>query len=994
MTYTASPDSTSQPRSFLQLLPIFFLAFFAVSSATAQLSVQLGAPFRDNAVLQRGMEVPVWGWSEPGTEVTVEFVGQKKSAKAGEDGKWIVHLDELEASFEPALMSVSESTGNGVVVQNLLVGEVWLASGQSNMQWKVNKSSCLQIAKEFTEETEGKPAPIREFEVTSVVAQLHPIEKAEGEWKNGNYAEYSAIAFAFAHKLYKEVNVPIGILNCSFSQTAIQAWVPREGFKGAQDEYTQAIYQRILETDPTSPEHQAAWEKFYQDIEDTLTKDGAPEPIPTDTPGNMRGNRDASWLFNGRLNPVVPYAIRGGIWNQGYANMGEGLPYYNNLHSLVRGWRLVWDKPELPVYFHQFYSAGRKPDTPNHPTIGKPAEMRLGTWLARDIPNTGMASQIDITGSIHYHSKAVPGQRLALHALKNQYGQDIVTDGPFFKSYSVRGNELLLECENAEDGFVVANTYPNIDRKNENRTGFADPAIIEDGEDQVKLFYLADENRVWHPATMKIAKVKVSTQPRISRSAWRIILSSPDVKSPRGVSYGTAGIGFQPNVYNKALLPLTPFTFYDHKLVTSEVWPEEELIVANKEEDPNMAGLLGKWYKMPLLSTQFRENAVLQAGKPITFWGSVYHDYGHPAEGKAEIKFSFDGDEKTFPVSDDSPHILDVPPGETRYSHSAKDWFVTVPPMEASAEPKTLKVQFLIDGELAHERVVNNIVLGDVWYVAAPQFPKGHKFPDVEPSGQVVRVMKRKAKRSTYPRPSRYSVCVSRTPLNRFACTWDDAGTDLAANIGHALASKSGNPVGIIFMQNTVAKGGTNPDLKNWIPYDALKNAPSLMEEYKELAAVVPGNDHYAANAHRYISDWKAYWNDFIPQMVQTKAVPDREAWGSYPAVAADVTTTASQTYNVLTHSFTSTSLSGILFLSHEGMVGEGKDAHFGEQLAALANSWKKRFGDPNVNFHYTLPCTSIVPDLSKPGGIQGKSTPITLHDWSDLSPVLNSIAK
>jgi len=980
-----------------KLIPSLLLLFTFSHLLTAQeteptLAGQLGAPFRDNAVLQQGMNVPVWGWCKPGTEVTVEFAGQKQTGEAGKDGKWMLQLDPLKASFEPADMTISEASGRSVTLRNILVGEVWLASGQSNMQWKVNKSSCIQLAKEFTEETEGKVAPIREFEVTSVYAMLHPIEKAEGEWKNGNYTEYRAISFAFAHKLHKEINAPIGILNCSFSQTAIQAWVPREGFKGAQDEYTQAIYQKILETDPSSPEHKAEWEKFYQDIENTLNKDGAPEPIPTNTPGNMKGNRDASWLFNGRLSPVVPYAIRGGIWNQGYANMGEGLPYYNNLHSLVRGWRLVWDKPELPVYFHQFYSNGRKPDSPNHPTIGKTAEMRLGTWLARDIPNTGMASQIDITGGIHYHSKAVPGQRLALHALKNEYDQDVVADGPFFKSYTVRGNQLLLECENAEDGFVVANTYTNIDRKNENRTGYADPAVIEDGDDQVKLFYLADENRVWHPATMKIAKVKVSTQPRISRSAWRIILTSPAVKSPRGVSYGTAGIGFQPNVYNKALLPLTPFTAYNDKLVTSKEWPEEELNVADKEVDQDRAGLLGKWYKMPLLSTQFRDNAVLQAGKPITFWGSVYHDFGTPAEGKAEIKFSFDGEEKTFLVTDDSPHILNVPPGETRYSHAAKDWFITLPPMEASTEPKTLSVQFFIDGELAHERIARNIVIGDVWYIAAPQFEKGTKFPAATPSGKIVRVMKRKAKRSTYPRPSRYTVCVSRTPLNRFACTWDDAESGLAASLGHKLAATSGNPVGIIFMQNTVAKGGTNPDLKNWIPYDALKDASSLMEDYKELAALVPGNEFYAANARRYIADWKVYWNEFIPGMIQTKAVPDGEPWGTYPSLGADVTTTASQTYNVLTHSFTPTSLKGILFLTHEGMFTDGKTAHFGEQFSALANSWKKRFGGRNVDFSYTLPSTSLVPSLAKPNDIQGNSTPITLDDWTDLSGIFNSL--
>ena len=335
-------------------------------------AIELGAPFRDNAILQRNMPVPVWGWSKPGTKLTADFAGQKKATTAGKDGKWMLTLSEFEASFEPREMTISDNQSNQVVIRNILVGEVWLASGQSNLQWKVQKSSSnrLQV------QPRGNVAPIREFEVTSVVAMLHPIERADGAWKNGDYGNYSAIAFAFAHKLYDELNVPIGILNCSFSQTAIQAWVPREGFRDGEDEYTRAIYRKILETDPTTPEHNAAWNAFYQNIENTLKENTqrvengeTAQAVSTRSPGNMNGNRDASWLFNGRLNPLVPYAIRGGIWNQGYANMGEGLPYYNNLQSLIRGWRLVWDRPELPVYFHQFYCPAQKGEWNNSVSI-------------------------------------------------------------------------------------------------------------------------------------------------------------------------------------------------------------------------------------------------------------------------------------------------------------------------------------------------------------------------------------------------------------------------------------------------------------------------------------------------------------------------------------------------------------------------------------------------------------------------------------------------
>ena len=979
---------SSYSNSLLLLLTLG-IGLFAAEEPPAP-AIQLGAPFRDNAVLQRGMKVPVWGWGEPGAKVTVTFAGQTKTAMTGKSGKWMLALDPLKASAEPAELKVAESTGKRVTLRNVLVGEVWLASGQSNMQWKVNKSSTMKLAQAFTEETQGKPVPIREFEVTSVMAMLHPIEQADGAWKDGNYADYSAISFAFAHKLYKELGVPIGILNCSFSQTAIQAWVPREGFRDAEDAYTQAIYRKILETDPATPEHKAAWARFYEGIEATLRENAervaegkAPQPISTRTPGNLSGNRDASWLFNGRLNPVVPFAIRGGIWNQGYANMGGGLPYYHNLHNLVRGWRLVWGKPELPVYFHQFYCPGQKGEWNHSPRIGGVVDMRLGTWLARDIPHTGMASQIDVTGGIHYFSKTVPGQRLALHALKNQYGQnEVVADGPSFKSYEVRGDRIIVKFDHAEGGLVAGSTAYNTDRRNKDATGFADPKVIPDGENQVKCFYLAGADRIWHRATVKL-------------NGDTVVLHAPGVKEPRGVSYGTGGIGFQPNLYNRALLPMTPFIYYDQKRVTAESWPEEKLKVAGVVPEAGSEGLIYEWRKMPLLSTQFRENAVLQADQPITFWGSVLHDYGVAAEGEAVVEFSFAGIKKRIPVKAGSPDIYEIAPGDSRYPGAAKEWRVTVPPMKASAEPQTLTVRFLIDGELAHERICRNIVVGDVWFVAS--HPGNFKeLPEAEVKTPV-RMMTRKAKRFSHPTPSRYTVCVSRTPLNRFACEWTDA-TGLPAALGNLIAAKTGRPVGIIFMKSgTTSMGRGVPakdlsTLKSWIPVNALKDAPSLVDDYKDLAAVRPGNPHYAANVRQYLGAWRSYWGDYVPQMVADRAVPDGLVWGNYPTLAAGVTSKASEVYNTMVHSFTPMQLKGIVFLAGPATFAEDGGARYGEQMSTLANSWKERFGGQDPHFLYTVPDKTLAPKFTRPKGIRGRSTAIPTSDWTEVSNLLEAL--
>jgi len=926
----------ASPRAISLILAITVCSLLAANSAEPAAdipkpAIELGAPFADNAIMQRQMKVPVWGWSKPGTKVTVAFAGQKKSATAGKDGKWMLELDPLEANAEAQEMVVTESTGKTVTLGNILVGEVWMASGQSNMQWIASKCDVGRVLMKGIEERVAagteKPPVIREGLVTNYFACLHPIEHAEAEWSPAG-GNSSAIAYAFAYKLHQELGVPIGILNCSFSQTAIQAWIPRCGFADGEDDYTRAIYDKILETDPGTPEHKAAWDKFYQDIENTIKeneelvkKGGAAKDIPTKTP-----------------------------------NMGEGLPYYQNLHSMIRGWRKLWNRTDpstgsgepLPVYFHQFYCPGQKGEWNNNPSIGSTAEMRLGTWLARDIPHSGMASQIDITGAIHYGNKTVPGQRLALHALKNQYGKDIVADGPMFKSYEIEGNQLIVTLDHADGGLVVAETGTNSKDK------LAVPTVIPNGDDQVKLFYLADENRVWHPAAMKVDGNKV-------------IVTSPQVKAPRGVSYGTGGIGFQPNLYNKALLPTTPFIFYDNKLVTSETWPEEKLQVAGEVIDPATVGKVYEYRKMPLLSTQFRDNAVFQAGTPVTIWGAAVHDWGYEAAGEAVIKFSFAGVEQTIPVT----------PG-------MKEWQVTVPAMEASAEPKTLKVTFEIDGELVHERVCENIVIGDVWYVAAPPLKVGADIKEKSPS--VVRMITRKAKRFNSPRASRFSVCVSTTPKNRFACEWVDA-SGIAGALGHRIGSKTGKPVGIVFMQTAMSEGkgeaAVNPvDLKSWIHPDDLKLAPSLMADYKDLGAVRPGNPYYDANARRYIEAWKKHWGEYVPQMMTTKRVPDGVPWGSYPTLAASVTSKASEVYNVMVHSFTPGTFKGIVFLCSEKMVEQDQGANYGSELSALANSWMERFGGEDPQFIYTIPAKALAAKITKPTQIKGGSTPIEINDW------------
>ncbi|MCE9611142.1 MAG: hypothetical protein K8R23_13185 [Chthoniobacter sp.] len=961
-------------NNFSMRSPVFLFFVIAVllrsviSAATEETpaakpapAIELGAPFADHAVLQRQMKLPVWGWSKPGTMVTVDFAGQKQTAQADKSGKWMLALDPLEANATPQEMVVSETPGSRMTLTNLLVGEVWMASGQSNMQWLAGKCDVAKIVAALG--AKGELPPIREFGVTTVVSTLHPIEHAGGEWKTGGFENYSAIAFAFAEKLYQELHVPIGILNCSFSQTSIEAWTPREGFADGTDEYTKSVYQKIRETDPATPEHKAAWNKFYQDLENSmkanaeLARNGKEaQPISAATPGNVSDNRDPSWMFNGKLNPVIPYAIRGCIWNQGYANIAGGLAYYDNLHSLIGGWRKCWNRPELPVYFHQFYCPN---DVTDQLSLDSMSQMRLGTLLARDIPHTGMACQIDVSGAIHYRNKAVSGQRLALHALKNQYGKDLVADGPIYKSYKVDGDKVTVEFDHAKGGLVVGETGTNsLGGKDQGATGFSDPKIIENGDGKVTLFYLADEKRVWYRANMKTDGEKVT-------------VSSPQVKSPRGVAYATGGVGFVPNLYNHALLPMAPFIYYDHKLVTANGWPDNPVKIDAVKPDASQLGLVYEYRKMPLLSTQFVKNAVFQASVPVAVWGSAVHDWGYEAKGKAEIKFSFAGIERTIPVT----------PG-------MKEWQVVVPPMEATAEPKTLKVVFTIDGEVVHQRVCGGIVVGDVWYVAAPALSPMSGGDQEVAGGGVVRVMTRRANRAGNIRPSRYSVAVSTTPDNAYASKWENAGADLAGVLGRRISAKTGKPVGIVFMQSATGKGIVDPELKSWISADYLNQTPSLVADYQSVIAMFPGNPFYDVNVKRYIADWKKYWSDYIPAMIADKRVPDGSAWGTYPTLAvATSQSEASQAYNVMVHSFTPASFKGIVFLCSQKMFDADQGANFGAELSVLANCWKSKFSCADPQFFYTIPAATLAPKISRPAGIKGVSTACEISHWLVAKP-------
>ncbi len=371
---------------------------FALSPATLQAEIKLPSVFGDHMVLQQGQQLPVWGWAEPEESVTVSVAGQSKSTKANKDGSWEILLSPLKASKTPVEFSI-KGNNNLIQYKDVLVGEVWLCSGQSNMEWRVSQS--LNPKEEIAN---GKHPLIRHIKIPH-----RPSDKPEndvtpvgGGWQvcsTETVASFTAVGYYFARHLKQELNVPIGLLGSNWGGTRIEPWTPPSGFKSVP-----------------------ALKNIAENLKD-YPKKGNNGKIQHQSP---------LALYNGMISPLAPYGIRGALWYQGESNNGEGMLYYEKKKALINGWREVWKNKKLPFYFVQLapFKYGNR----------NPLDL-AGIWQAQlstlDIPHTGMAVTTDIgnTRDIHPKNKQEVGRRLALWALSKDYGKTgIEYSGPLFKS--------------------------------------------------------------------------------------------------------------------------------------------------------------------------------------------------------------------------------------------------------------------------------------------------------------------------------------------------------------------------------------------------------------------------------------------------------------------------------------------------------------------------------------------------------------------------------
>ncbi|CAN5461123.1 sialate O-acetylesterase [soil metagenome] len=380
--------------------------------------VILPAIFSDHMVLQRDARVPVWGRAAPSEKVIVQIDQQIRETIADPGGKWRVSLDLAKSGPGPFQMSVAGS--NRIVISDVVVGEVWLAAGQSNMAFGLGKS--VEAEKEIPISHDSL---LRQFKVLPV-AQLYPNDECKGSWVCAGPTTagmFSAVAYYFGKKLRSEIGSPVGLINCSMSSTPIESWMSGEA----------------MDADPDLK----AMKEHLWSLRDGTTSEGK-LPIPSLVPGA---------LFHGTVQPLIPYGLAGFLWSQGESNAKRGWPYREALRLLIVDWRTKWGRADLPFYFCQAANFGpRKAE----PAESGWAELRESQATALALPNTGMAVLIDTEpgGDLHPRDKKDAGERLAFLALTQKYGKPQPSPGPQFRSFSIEQGKVRLTFDHVQGGLV------------------------------------------------------------------------------------------------------------------------------------------------------------------------------------------------------------------------------------------------------------------------------------------------------------------------------------------------------------------------------------------------------------------------------------------------------------------------------------------------------------------------------------------------------------
>ncbi len=495
----------------------FGVTLFAAFSVPAE--VRLPDVFGDSMVLQQKQKIPVWGTADAGETVNISFGGQRRTVVAGGNGKWRVDLNPLNADASPKTLTVSGK--NTIELKDILVGEVWLVSGQSNMQW-----TLLQSVNGEAEVARANHPNIRLFNVSREVAFRKKQGKL-GEWKictPESVRDFSGAGYYFAVELQKELKVPVGVINSSYGGSQAEAWTPVEYLNANPD--LKATVERTKIWEEERPrvrvEYDAAIKKWREESEKQKASGVRPSPSPG-VPDALRDYRVASSIYDGMIEPLIPYAIRGVVWYQGESNEARAEQYNILLPAMIRAWRERWGAGDFLFGIVQLPNYRRVKADPEESPWSFIREAQRRT--AETAPDTGLIVTIDIgeANDIHPKNKLDVGRRMAIWALKDVYGKKIAV-APSFKKAEIKNSKIVLTFEDAGAGLKIR----------------GDGARLEE-------FAIAgaDKKFVWAEAKI-IGKNKIE-------------VSAPSVPNPQAVRYAFNSNPKNPNLTNDSGLPAAPF---------------------------------------------------------------------------------------------------------------------------------------------------------------------------------------------------------------------------------------------------------------------------------------------------------------------------------------------------------------------------------------------------------------------------------------------------
>ena len=502
---------------------------------SAHADVKLPRIFSAGAVLQRDRPLPVWGWADPEEKITVTLGTQEANTVTDNGGRWSVTLPAQAMSRIALTLTVQGN--NTLAVHDLLLGDVWLCSGQSNMEFPLGACDAAEDiqAADFR--------LIRQFGVEYNFAEA-PQPDVKGQWLTcspQNASGFSAVGFYFARRVHRETGVPMGLLRSCVGGTNIECWMSQETLLNTPQlepfakvmRESLADYQTELAT--ALPEIEAWVSRSRESL-----KIGSPLPLPPTWPdfpfGEKRFRPRCVTLHNGMIAPLIPTALRGVLWYQGENNAGGPMDceqYIAKKRAMLNDWRKLFGDPELPFYFVQL--AGWQ--KPNEDPTGADgwAFFRDAQRRCLTIPHTGMASATDIgdVDDIHPKNKFDVGERLALWALAHEYGQQLETSGPLFRDLNIEGGVARLHFEHVGSGLMIGQKHGRI------------PAT-EEQTGRLQHFAIAGTDRKWHWATASI-------------DGDSVVCSHPDVKQPIAVRYAFSMNPAGANLYNRDGLPASPF---------------------------------------------------------------------------------------------------------------------------------------------------------------------------------------------------------------------------------------------------------------------------------------------------------------------------------------------------------------------------------------------------------------------------------------------------